>query len=69
MEENNQKQGNKNLGFISLACVGIGWFAFGLPLSIAAIVFGALGAKTAVGKIGIVLGIIELVLMLSYFGA
>jgi len=60
-------ESNNNIpGIISIICAAIAWFAFGLILSIAAIIAGAIGYKTTIGKIGLVIGIIEFIMMITW---
>ena len=63
-------ESNNNIsGIISIVCVGIVWFVYGLFFSIVAIIAGAIGFKTTIGKIGLVIGIIEFILMITWLGS
>ena len=64
-----ENQNKKTLGLISVICAGIAWFAFGIVLGIVAIVTGALSFNTTTGKIGLIVGVIEILMLLAAFGA
>jgi hypothetical protein len=54
---------NKNnlMGLTSLVCGIVGFFIFGIILGIIAIITGILSIETRLGKIGLVIGIIDIV--------
>lgn len=55
-------------GLIGIGCAVIGWFMFGFPLAIAAIILGFLDTpKTPWSYISIVAGIAELLILINYF--
>lgn len=59
----------KILGLIGIICSAVGFFIFGLPLNVAALVLGIVGVKddkSALPIISIVLGAIFTVLMIIY---
>ena len=56
-------------GILSLSCAVLGWFIFGLPLGICAVVFGAMGLNKKLKGLaiaGVVVGIFEIIIMLRY---
>jgi hypothetical protein len=56
-----------NKGIIGVVCAIIGWFAFGLPLSILAIGLGVSDKpKTTWSYISIIAGVVELLIILSW---
>jgi hypothetical protein len=56
-----------NKGIIGIVCAFIGWFAFGLPLSILAVGLGLSDKpKTTWSYISIIAGVVELVIILSW---
>ena len=59
-----------NKGIIGIACAVIGWFTFGLPLSIAAIALGiADEPKATWSYISIIAGVVELIIILSWLAS
>ena len=62
--------GARMLAGISIACSLVGFFVFGIPLGIAALVCGvpalAMGAKG--GRLGIILGLVDIVLAIVILG-
>ena len=57
-------------GIIGIGCAVIGWFAFGLPLSIAAIALGVSEQpKTTWSYISIIAGVAELIIILSWLAS
>lgn len=57
----------KTLSVVSIITGIIGFFIFGIILGIVAIVTGALAWKEKIGKVGVVLGIIDVVGVLILF--
>jgi hypothetical protein len=63
--------GAKMLAGISIACSLVGFLVFGIPLGIAAVVCGipALATGARGGRLGIILGLVDIVLALVILGA
>ena len=57
MKENSQK----TLSVVSLVTGIVGFFIFGIILGIVALITGALSWEEKLGKVGVVLGIIDIV--------
>jgi hypothetical protein len=61
------KEDLKGLGVVSLVCGIVGFWIFGIILGIVAIITGALSWGTKIGKVGFVLGVIDVVGVLVFF--
>lgn len=62
------EQSKVNKGVIGIGCAIVGWFMFGLPLSIAAIALGVSDKpKTTWSYISIIAGVAELLIILNYW--
>lgn len=62
--ENKDKSG---LGIVSLICGIVGFWVFGIVLGIISIVTGILSWETKLGKVGFVIGVIDVVGVLVLF--
>ena len=59
--------GAKMLAGISIACSLVGFFVFGIPLGIAAVVCGipALAMGASSGRFGIIIGVVDIILAIA----
>lgn len=62
-----EEQKITNLSWVSLITSIVGFFVFGLILGIVAIVTGAMSWEKGLGKVGFVIGIIDVVGLLILF--
>ena len=64
MEENRKK----NLAIASLILSIVGIFTYGIFMGGLAVVFGAISLERGMGKVGMIIGIIDIALVLIIFG-